>query len=1466
MGRAAKKQGELSVTDTLLNKFKPTSAKKEAGKAEKSPETLKDERTALADKGKRIAQEDGVSSRGYVPSSPGNISYEPNRTRDDRDQIIRMSSKLVKESIEDKIGRGGIEVEMVKDGFKLIASKPSVHSDDDNIIQKARAVFRVSMQTPRPDIIRRAFASVEFDITKDPADRYTIAKHLVSADDQEARISLDSNKITAFINTGEVEFRHASKRQVNQGENKHEIENRKIVFRDFRGTAPIYTALKVNNVPNSVHLLKKAGFELQPRKLDASHGGENVQGSVYELIVNTVQLPLVDNLLRQAGEFTEISRKPKNDEASNTNEGEVFKNQKQIDDATKFPGRSSEKNKPSYKSADPEAMSKDSEGHAYDQDQNDNKSKWPGRSMEKNHEGLPKNPDHPVKGDEKPNKRNTYPNMPGPGESEDPQDWPFRTLETGSDWGIGEMLRYENYSKSRPLQLSDVKKTEAQYAALGPNAMDTPLGGSAQATDVTPQFGEANDEIGDLIQQPETGIMSDGEKVVLVTTRDNLIDLAGGTVTSAPTAPATPPATPPMGGGSTTPENKGLPGSTARRKNAAEIEIEVGEDEEDDQEKEGCSKTAGGEAVPMPEGKSKFQKTAPSIKDNGDKMDGMDHGKSAEEGNTPKVKPTEEAEKYKVALKLAFPEAKPAFAAAQRIAVLAAENLNNGKVLDQKQFAEATKIASKMVAKAKGDKKNPYFVTTSFLKDDRLVLAQEIYTKIEVNKALKEAAIGGSGGVVPNPEPPKNPNNSPDDMTGLNNGKSDADDSMTGYRSSDEPEAKKNEIGGINKNPDDPNMKKTPRGPEDGMSHGKSSGGSPAVVPSSEYKKSNPAKHMTYASYKGENPVRPINDKFKDFREELLSHLSAAGTTKVPHRVFAQVRNDITKDYETEYSKVMAAFARHEINDVEVGRRKALLEQVKLARISVTRTARVAIGRKVSASHKVNAEGKPDTHFKVPDVKNDYNHQDDQWWDRALEKGGSRPTGGMPQMSLKEDEDKAFEESLYDDDQKFVGRTREKSGGVPAKELHTLRADEGKAQGGESMYDDATGWVGRSAEKSGWDAPTSNSYMLKTERKHELEAVINHVAAKKEGEYKKEAMTPNLMRGILRAGGLDIKDKKIIEVKGGLYAYGTKNVDLISEVVDLHHRGLDELHIAYAISKKHPDSLVNVPDVLAGYKLAKNGGVGNPKLPANAGAGVKARSTKAEASANPFAVCNESVGTEKTEKRERCIKDVKKKNKEEGAPEIPKTPKKDAAESKDKKYHETSYSKEMKDDIASDMPEQKSWQAGDISEADKDKGRSDQEGDLEDWQKPQPTVSSEEANDQKEYNKKDGQLSETVLPQESRDLGTEQAKSPVTHIGHPETSNDVTFASNDTVYDQTGKFPKATAASPYSAEHITEKIVQGIGREYHSVQDAFNDAVKGRRYGSMSPAQIHQVAEALKAFGFAVTEPKPASYKPPVEK
>lgn len=1602
--RATSKPGEKSVISGLLNKFKPVNTKKEASVEQKQPETLKEEREVLAEKGKRIAQDDGLTVRAYNTSAPGNVAYQPSRMRDDRDQIINKAAALVKSAIEDKIGKGGIEVDLVNDGFKVSASVASVHHDEDNIIQKARAVFRVSMQTPQPGKKRVAFASVAFDMSKDTHERYSIAQHLVPFDDQETRVPLEARKLAAFINTGEVEVKRTAKRQKDTAENQHE-QDRKLVFRDFRGVAAKYTPLPVKSVENAVFELRKAGFEIQPRKLDATHGEENVRGAVYEVIVSSAQLPVLDKLLRNAGEFTEISRKPKNDETSNTNKGEVFKNEEQIDDPTKFPGRSSEKNEPTYKKTDPENMAKDSEGHAYDQDQIDNNKKWPGRSTEKNHEGLPAKPENKPHGDEKANKRGPNPNMPGPGEAESVKDWPFRTLETGTDWGIGEMLRYENYRKTRPVQLKDIKKEAQGYSPLGANAMDMPLGSEAQA-EVTPDFGGGNDELGGLIGDDSTGIMSDGEKVVLVTTRDNLIDLAGG-VNSGNAAPApapTPaapmtPATPPMGGGSTTPENRGLPGSTASKKKA-EAESE---DEEKDDEKEEIKeiKTAGGEAVPMPEGNSKFQKTAPSIKNNGDKMDGMDHGKSESEGKTPKVKPTEEADKYKVALKLAFVESRPAFAAAQRIAVLAAEYLNKGKVLNQEQFAEATKIASRMVAKSKGDTKNPYFVTTAFLKNDKLVLAQEIYKKIMVNDALKaDAAVGGSGGVVPNPEPPKNPNNSPDDMTGLNNGKSDAGDSMTGFKSSDEPEAKKNEIGGINKNPDDPNMKKSPRGPEDGMSHGKSSGGEAAVKPSSEYKKSNPTKHMTQASYQGENPVKPLTNKFKDFREELLNHLSKQGGAKVPHRVFASVRNAITKDYEQEYTKLMHQFSKHEINDVTVSERKAQLEKIKLARIDVTRTARTAFARVVGARKATAAEGKPSAHFKVPDVKSDYNHQDDQWWDRALEKGGDKPKGGLPQMGLKEDEDKAYDEKLYDDDQNFVGRTREKSGGVAAKPLHSLRADEGKAQDNEKLYDDANDWVGRSAEKAGWDAPTSNSYMLKTEKKAQLEAVVNHVRSKKEGEYKKEALTPELMRGVLRAGGLAVNDKKIVEVKGGLYTYGTKNVDVISEVIDLHHRGLDDFHISFAMSKKHPDTLLNVPDILEGYKLARKGGPqANFKVPAGKAGEVKARIAKAlktaknvddrtvekllkftnndsplEASPSgsvymsmkdpgvikdilsvygkledyevEYYICGKYGQKFSRWDIEDVIRAYKAMNKK-GIASAQKKPteliveydsgkgdfddqiskivgtamtgsgtdlgtgvrdlsfdvkgigvadiiedlnhaaipitristggedgesgevftkafrKKKAAESK--QYNETSYEKEKNDDIASDMPEQKSWQAGDISEADEELGRSDQEGELKDWQKPQPTVSSEEADDQPSYNKKDGQLSETVLPKESRDLGIEQVKSPVTHVGQPEKNNDVSFAPNDTVYDTTGRFGKATPASPYSAEHITEKIVLGVGKEFQSVQEAFDGAVSGNRFGVLSPAQIHQVSEALKAFGFSVKKPAASKKRTPTE-
>jgi len=256
--------------------------------------------------------------------------------------------------------------------------------------------------------------------------------------------------------------------------------------------------------------------------------------------------------------------------------------------------------------------------------------------------------------------------------------------------------------------------------------------------------------------------------------------------------------------------------------------------------------------------------------------------------------------------------------------------------------------------------------------------------------------------------------------------------------------------------------------------------------------------------------------------------------------------------------------------------------------------------------------------------------------------------------------------------------------------------------------------------------------------------------------------------------------------------------------------------------------------------------------------------------------------------------------------------KKEAAGSED--YNKTSYSEDIKDDIASDMPEQKSWQKGEVSEADPKKGRSDQPGDLDKDQRPQPTISSQEKENQKETkgydwkkesaanpfavcaestgreneekyenciqdvkkknksegapeipkskDKKEAQVNEDVLPKEHRDQGTEQQFGMVTK--HMQPGNNVTYAGNDTVYDNTGRFPKADPSSPYTVAHIVEQVLIGLDkRQWNDCQAALDGIAVGERFGRLSQGQLSLLTKTLTAHGFKLTEPKARKFEQP---
>jgi hypothetical protein len=440
----------------------------------------------------------------------------------------------------------------------------------------------------------------------------------------------------------------------------------------------------------------------------------------------------------------------------------------------------------------------------------------------------------------------------------------------------------------------------------------------------------------------------------------------------------------------------------------------------------------------------------------------------------------------------------------------------------------------------------------------------------------------------------------------------------------------------------------------------------------------------------------------------------------------------------------------------------------------------------------------------------------------------------------------------------------EKSGGVPAKPLHSLREDDGKAFD-ENLYDDPKDWVGRSADK-GWSAPTSNDYMLKTESKKEVEASISKALDKRASEYKQPEFNDRIASKMLEIGGLVSKKSGSADqiVETGLnekrwFCYGTRSTAVLKEIVDLNARGLKPHEITYRFAQKEPDALINVADVIDGFNAAKS-------------------------------------LIEKSASKKKLSEDSKR----------------EAAGSEG--YNKRSYDDDRKDDIASTMPEQKAWQKGEISEADPKKGRSDQPGDLDKDQRPQPTISSQEKENQKETkgydwkkessanpfavctesagrenkekyencvqdvkkknksegapeipktkDKKEAQVNEDVLPQEHRDQGIEQQFGMVSK--HMQPGNNVTFAANDTVYDNTGRFPKADPSSPYTVAHVVEQVLIGLDKRlWGNAQEALDGIAVGDRFGRLSQGQLSLITKTLSAHGFKLTEPKARKFEPP---
>ena len=127
--------------------------------------------------------------------------------------------------------------------------------------------------------------------------------------------------------------------------------------------------------------------------------------------------------------------------------------------------------------------------------------------------------------------------------------------------------------------------------------------------------------------------------------------------------------------------------------------------------------------------------------------------------------------------------------------------------------------------------------------------------------------------------------------------------------------------------------------------------------------------------------------------------------------------------------------------------------------------------------------------------------------------------------------------------------------------------------------------------------------------------------------------------------------------------------------------------------------------------------------------------------------------------------------------------------------------------------------------------------------------------------KKKKAINEDVLSQESRDLGSKQQHDMVTH--HMPEGNNVSFAPNDTAYDNTGRFPVQDVSSPYSVPHMVEALLLDMSnRNFSNMQEALDGIAKGDRFKKVSQLQMKQLTETLKQHGFDVKEPTVREYKP----
>jgi hypothetical protein len=188
---------------------------------------------------------------------------------------------------------------------------------------------------------------------------------------------------------------------------------------------------------------------------------------------------------------------------------------------------------------------------------------------------------------------------------------------------------------------------------------------------------------------------------------------------------------------------------------------------------------------------------------------------------------------------------------------------------------------------------------------------------------------------------------------------------------------------------------------------------------------------------------------------------------------------------------------------------------------------------------------------------------------------------------------------------------------------------------------------------------------------------------------------------------------------------------------------------------------------------------------------------------------------------------------------------------------ETSYNKEGKDDVSKEMP-------GYEYKADKEKGRSDEEGEIKDFKKKQPTVKSEEVDEKfksdGEYLKKSSKKKVTALDHDRVSTQTRRHKidqhmGRVDHVGHPFKGNDICYSANETALQDIRDGRKPNSKSPMPVEYFAERAARGLStRDYLDSNHAYKCIVYSEEARWMSDFQKMRLAESMKAYGLTVDD------------